>query len=78
MNITTQIKNCKSFIKVVIKMHFIPNISQHNVQKTNNANNANNFTKSVSYHNVYNPLNVEKYIEDEKKYIKKMVKYYNS
>ena len=75
MNITTQIKNCKSFIKVVIKMHFIPNISQHNVQKTNNAN---NITKSVSYHNVYNPLNVEKYIEDEKKYIKKMVKYYNS
>jgi hypothetical protein len=75
MNITTQIKNCKSFIKVVIKMHFIPNISQHNVQKTNNAN---NITKSVSYHNVYKPFNVEKHMDDEKKYITKMVKYYNS
>ncbi len=34
-------------------------------------------TKSVSYYNIYKDFNVKKYIEDEKKYIKKMVKYYN-
>ena len=67
MKILAQIKNCNNIIKVFIKINFIPQLSTNN----------NNITKSVSYHNKHNNFNVEKYIKDEKKYIKKMVKYYN-
>jgi hypothetical protein len=70
MNLKSQLKNITNLL---IKVHFIPPISQNNVQKINN-----NITKSISYHNVYKNFNVEKYMEDEKKYIKKMIKYYNS
>lgn len=73
MNLTTQIKNCNNITKVLVKVHFIPLISKNNVQKINN-----NITKSISYHNIHKNYNVEKYLEYEKKYIKKMINYYNS
>jgi hypothetical protein len=62
MKVSEQIKNCNNIVKVLIKIYFIPQVSNNNI------------TKSVSYHKNFN---VEKYIEDEKKYVKKMVKYYN-
>lgn len=57
MKILAQIKNCNNIIKVFIKINFIPQLS---------TNHNNNITKSVSYHNKHNNLNVEKYIKDEK------------
>ena len=68
MKISAQIKNCNNIIKVLIKIHFIPQLPINNVSKINN-----NITKSSSYHNTHKHFN----IEDEKKYVRKMVKYYN-
>jgi hypothetical protein len=67
-----------NIIKIIITIKTPP--SQPLLTTTNHNN---NITKSVSYHNQHNQhnqrnnFNVEKYIEDEKKYIKKMIKYYN-
>ena len=48
-----------------------------NIPTTTSNTTAPIITKSVSYHNIYKNFNLEEYIKDEKKYIKKMVKYYN-
>jgi hypothetical protein len=61
-----------NIIKIIITIKTPP--SQPLLTTTNHNN---NITKSVSYYNQRNNFNVEKYIEDEKKYIKKMIKYYN-
>jgi hypothetical protein len=91
MKILAQIKYCNNIIKILVKVPttvpHTPNIHTTNIPTTtSNTTNiptttsnttAPIITKSVSYHNIYKNFNLEEYIKDEKKYIKKMVKYYN-
>ncbi len=80
MKILAQIKHCNNIIKVLVKVPVTnqplqplqPRQPQPPLPLPHPL-----ITKSVSYHNIHNNFNVEKYIEDEKKYIKKMNKYYN-
>jgi len=74
MNITTHLKNCNKMMKVVINI--VPPIKTYNPHKT--SINPIIISKSTSYHDIYKKFNVEKYIKDEKKYIKNMINYYNS
>ena len=81
MKILAQIKYCNNIIKILVK---VPTTAPHttaphttNIPTTTSNTTAPIITKSVSYHNIYKNFNLEEYIKDEKKYIKKMVKYYN-
>ena len=89
MKILAQITHCNNIIKILVK---VPSMTQTSmpltsipqtsmpltsIPQTSMPQTSAPITKSVSYHNIYKNFNMEKYIEDEKKYIKKMVKYYN-
>ena len=86
MKILAQIKYCNNIIKVLVKVPVTnmplqppmptPLQPPSPIQPPSPLPRP-LITKSVSYHNIHNNFNVEKYIEDEKKYIKKMNKYYN-
>lgn len=77
MKILAQIKHCNNIIKVLVKVP-VTNPRPLPLQPPPPLPLPRPLiTKSVSYHNMHNNFNVEKYIEDEKKYIKKMNKYYN-
>ncbi len=84
MKILAQITHCNNIIKILVKVPSMTqtsmpqtSIPQTSIPQTSMPQTSAPITKSVSYHNIYKNFNMEKYIEDEKKYIKKMVKYYN-
>jgi hypothetical protein len=75
MKIVAQFTHCNNIVKILVKVPLMP--PKAPIALSPKPQPSVPISKSVSYHNIYKNFNLEKYIEDEKKYIKKMVKYYN-